>query len=292
MSMTRPRLALFALALLPGLLLSACKPAAPSDPAPAKPEAVALLDGEPLSRALLDEIARQYAGSANPYDAPPVAASAASAASAPGVGRQRLLDELVDIELLARKARERGLDKQPAFIAESDLQAKTILAQAVVREQIASLEVSDAELAAAYEERVPPHQFKLAHILVAEQATAQAVLEQLKQGRPFAELAKRYSIDADNRQHGGSLGWMMMDQLPTEMGVAVRHLKPGEHAQQPVQSPQGWHVMRVDALQPLPQRPTLETARVWLHPQLVHAKVEAQQKQWRREAKVELSGSP
>lgn len=250
-----------------------------------------MLDGEPLTVALLDEIARQYAGSANPYDAP-AAASAASAASTPAFGRQRLLDELVDIELLARKARERGLDKQPAFIAEDELQAKTILAQTMVREQIAGIEVTDAELAAAYEERVPPHQFKLAHILVAEQATAQAVLDQLKQGRPFAELAKRYSIDADNRQRGGSLGLMLMDQLPTEMAAAVRHLKPGEHAAQPVQTPQGWHVVRLEGLEPLPQRPTLETARAWLHPQIVHAKVEAQQKQWRRDAKVQLAPSP
>ncbi len=290
MPMIRSSITALALSVLPCLLLGACKPA-PNDPSPIQPDAIALLDGEPLARALLDEIARQYAGSANPYDAPP-AASAASAASAPALARQRLLDELVDIELLARKARERGIDKQPTFIAESELQAKTILAQAMVREQIAGLQVTDAELAAAYDERVPPHQFKLAHILVAEQATALAVLEQLKQGRPFAELAKRYSIDADNRQRGGSLGTMLMDQLPTEMGAAVRHLKPGEHATQPVQTPQGWHILQLQGLEPLAQRPTLETARVWLHPQIVHAKVEAQQKQWRREAKIELSPSP
>lgn len=289
--MTPFRFAAAVLAVLPCLWLGACKPATPTDTSAPKSDAVAVLDGEPLSRALLDEIARQYAGSANPYDAP-TADSAASAASTPDVGRQRLLDELVDIELLARKARELGIDKQPAFIAESELQAKTLLAQAMVREQIAGLTVTDAELAAAYEERVPPHQFKLAHILVAEQATAQAVLAQLKQGRPFAELAKRYSIDTDNRHLGGSLGAMLMDQLPTEMGAAVRHLKPGEHAAQPVQTPQGWHVIQLQGLEPLAQRPTLEAARVWLHPQIVHAKVEAQQKQWRREAKVELATAP
>lgn len=291
--MTRLRFAALALAMLPCLWLGACKPATPADNSTPKTDTVALLDGEPLSRTLLDEIARQYAGSANPFDAPASAPSAAaSAGSAPAASRQRLLDELVDIELLARKARERGLDKQPAFIAENELQTKTLLAQAMVREQIAGLTVTDAELAAAYEERVPPHQFKLAHILVAEQATAQAVLEQLKQGRPFAELAKRYSIDADNRHRGGSLGTMLIDQLPIEVAAAVRHLKPGEHAAQPVQTPQGWHVMQLQGLEPLPQRATLDTARAWLHPQIVHAKVDAQQKQWRREAKVQLTESP
>lgn len=286
--MTRSRLLVAALALPACLLLWACKPAAPPPQAPSSADAVALLDGEPLSRTLLDEMARQHTGTANPYDAP----GATPAASAPPIDRQQLLQDLVDIELLARKARERGLDKQPALRAEGELQAKTILAQLMVREQIASLEVSDAELAAAYEERVPPHQFKLAQIVVADQPTAQAVIDQLRHGRPFAELARRHSIDADTRHKGGSLGSLMMDQMPTEMALAVRHLKPGEHTAEPVRTPNGWHVLLVQGLEPLPERPTLQTARAWLHPQIVYAKVEAQQKQWRREAQVQLTGSP
>lgn len=262
-----------------------------SDALSARAEAVALLDGEPLSRALLEEIARQQAGAANPYDAP-VAAGAGSAASAPAIDRQRLLDELVDIELLARKARERGLDQQPAFQAEDELQAKTILAQRMVREQIAGLQVSDAELATAYEARVPPHMFKLAQILVTDQSAAQTVLAQLKQGRPFAELAKRHSIDADSRDKGGRLGSLLIDQLPTEIAAAVRHLQPGELAAQPVKTAQGWHVLQLQGLEPRPERPTLDIARAWLHPQIVHAKVEAQQKQWRQEAQVQLAEAP
>ncbi|HEX3139195.1 MAG TPA: hypothetical protein VHQ87_04030, partial [Rhizobacter sp.] len=170
------------LAALCCLLLWACKPAAPpkaAQPASTPADAVALLDGEPLSRTLLDEIARQQAGTSNPYDAPMAAAAAASAASTPAADRQALLEELIGIELLARKARERGLDKQAAVATESELQGKTLLAQIMVREQIAGIAVSDADLAAAYEEHVPPHRFKLAHILAKDPTTAQNVLEQL-----------------------------------------------------------------------------------------------------------------
>ncbi|MET0333962.1 MAG: peptidylprolyl isomerase [Rhizobacter sp.] len=256
-------------------------------------DTIALLDGQPLSRAMFDEVVRQQVGTPNPYDAP-AAAAAAAAASAPmdADQRQRVLDELVEIELLARKARERGLDKSPEVQAEATLLKQTILSRAMIREQIATLEVSDAELAAAYEERVPPHQFRIAHIQLADEAAAQDILKQLKEGRPFAELARRHSQDTDNRNRGGLIGSMVFDQMPAEIATAVRHLKPGEHAAQPVKTTQGWHVVQLQALDPLKERPTLETARVWLHPQIVHAKVQAQQQQWRREAKVELAGTP
>ncbi len=264
---------------------TSAQPAVPAD-------TVALLDGEPLSRTLLDELARLQVGTVNPYDAPGAAGSAASAPESSPEHRQRLLDELVEIELLARKARELGLDQTPALRAESELQARTLLAQAVVREQIAAIQVSDEELRAAYEERVPPHRFQVAQILVADAETAARVTQSLQRGEPIATLARRHSTDSRSARAGGSLGWLMYDQMPPEVAAAVRHLKPGEVTSQPVQTREGWHVLQLLGLEPLAERPTLETARVWLHPQIVHAKVQAQQAQWRREAAIEISDSP
>ena len=280
-------------------LLSACQPpAAPhvtaaSSAQPAvPPDTVALLDGEPLSRSLLDALARLHGGTSNPYDAPSAPVAAASAPNPSPEDRQRLLDELVEIELLARKARELGIEQLPAIRAETELQARTLLAPAVVREQIAGIAVSDAELRAAYEERVPPHRFQVAQILLADAETATRVTQSLKDGQPFATLARRHSTDPLSARQGGNLGWLMYDQMPPEVAAAVRHLQPGEATPQPVQTREGWHVLQLQALEPLADRPTLETARVWLHPQIVHAKVQAQQAQWRREATIELPDSP
>lgn len=288
--MIRARLSPVVLCALSCLLLAACEPT--TRPAsPPQPPAVALLDGHPLSSALLDQLARQQAGTPNPYDPPP-AVPAPAPAVVNAEERRLLLDQLVEIELLAHKARERGLDKEPAIQAESALQAKTLLAQAMVREQIAAFSVTDAELAAAYEEQVPPHQFEVAHIVLPDAAAAHRVLQSLKHGQRFADLARRHSIDKDTRPHGGAIGWVMFDQLPPELAPAVRHLKPGEHTQQPVQTAKGWHVVRLLALRPLVERPTREAAKAWLYPQLMHGKVQAQQAQWRKEADVRLEASP
>lgn len=285
-AMIRPALArAVLLVLLPCLGLAACEPAAPTaatPPAQADSPAVAMLDGQPLSRALLDQLAAQQAGHPDPY-APP----AAAAASAPQGDRHHLLKELVDIELLARKAQERGLDRDPAIQPELELQARTVVAQAMLREQIVGLSVSDAELAAAYEERVPPHEFEVAHIVLPDAGAAQAVLDQLREGRAFAALARRHSTDPGSRDQGGRLGWRMYDQLPAALADAVRQLSPGAHATGAVQTAEGWHVVRLLGLRPLAERPALDTARAWLYPALMQAKVRAQQDTWRKEATVQ-----
>lgn len=278
-------------ALALALLVAACQPQAPTPPAEAAPTPFATLDGVPLDRALLDEIARQQAGSPNPYDAaaaspPPIADTL------PPEQRQRLLDELVDVELLARKARERGLDREPSVVAEAQLQARTIVAQAMVRDVIATLRVTDEELAAAYDERVPPHEFRVAHILLADEASAREAMAEVRRGRPFAEVARKRSIDPHTRSTGGELGSLLYDQMPPSMAQAVRHLTPGAHAPEPVRTERGWHVVRLLGLAPLAERPTMAVARVWLHPQILHAKVEALQRQWREGARVQVAATP
>jgi len=177
-------------------------------------------------------------------------------------------------------------------LAEAELQSKTLLAQRVVRELINSLQVSDAELQAAYDEQVPPHEFQLRHVQLPDREAALAVISRLQQGQAFAELARSLSTDKVSRAQGGNLGWLMMEQMPPDFAAAARALKPGEHTVQPVKTDQGWHVIQLQALRPLAKRPSLQTATVWLHPPLLHAKVQAHQQQWRDQAQVQVSPTP
>lgn len=289
--MTSPRHTVTRAALLTAMwpaLLAACDPS-PGPTLPPTDTAVATLNGEPVKRALLDHLTEAQRGTANPYDAP---ASAAAPPLATGADRQQLLDELLGIELLAQKARERGLDKLPEVAAEAELQAKTLLAHRVVRELIGSILISDAELKAAYEERVPAHEFHASHVQLADRQTAESVISRLQQGQRLADLARSLSTDASSRNQGGDLGWLMMEQMPANFAAATRALKPGEYTVQPVKTDQGWHVIQLDALRPLVERPSLQTAKAWLHPQLVHAKVQAQQHQWREQASIQVSPTP
>jgi peptidyl-prolyl cis-trans isomerase C len=87
-------------------------------------------------------------------------------------------------------------------------------------------------------------QVHASHILVADQATADYVHQQLLAGADFAELAEMYSTDTSTRLAGGDLGWFPRGTLtmPDVEAVAFS-LEPGE-VSQPVESQLGYHVLK------------------------------------------------
>lgn len=73
-------------------------------------------------------------------------------------------------------------------------------------------------------------QVKLAHILVADEATAQEVKSKLDAGGDFSQLAAEYSIDEQTKNDGGLLGWYSKEIMRAEMGEAAFSLPPGDTA--------------------------------------------------------------
>ncbi|MCX7961898.1 MAG: SurA N-terminal domain-containing protein [Burkholderiales bacterium] len=116
--------------------------------------------------------------------------------------------------------------------------------------------VSDAELKKAYDERLAagrlgaPEQRRASHILLKSKEEAEAIaLEARKHPQRFAELARKHSQDAGSAQRGGDLGFFGPGDMVKEFAAAVFAMKPGEIAG-PVQSEFGWHVVRLEAVQP------------------------------------------
>ena len=86
--------------------------------------------------------------------------------------------------------------------------------------------------------------WKASHILVEKQSQALGLLEQLKAGKSFEELALQFS-QCPSRKHGGSLGWFNPGQMVKEFESAVKNMKPGE-VSQPVRTQFGYHIIRLD----------------------------------------------
>jgi len=82
------------------------------------------------------------------------------------------------------------------------------------------------------------------HILVADQETANKILEQLKNGANFAELAAKNSTDTGSAPKGGDLGWFGKGKMLPEFESAAFGLAVGEISQ-PVQTTYGWHIIQV-----------------------------------------------
>lgn len=95
----------------------------------------------------------------------------------------------------------------------------------------------------------------VAHILVSDQAKAQSIVDQLKAGASFADLAKANSVDTGSAQQGGDLGCLASGEFVQEFQTAA-DAAPLNTPVGPVKSQYGYHVILVT-----PYVSTFEKAR-------------------------------
>jgi peptidyl-prolyl cis-trans isomerase D len=153
------------------------------------------------------------------------------------------------------------------------------LAYAELRlEQLASqVTVSDEEIKQFYDKNkdkyVTPEKRHSHHILIesgkddaAALKKAQDVLAQAKAGKDFAALAKQYSQDPGSAEKGGDLDWAEKSYFDPAFADALFSMQPGE-IRGPVKSQYGYHIIRLDEIQPSKGR-SLEEARADIEAEL------------------------
>ena len=133
--------------------------------------------------------------------------------------------------------------------------------------------VSDAEVQAYYTSHQAQYkteeQVKTRHILInspagadaktdaAAKAKAQDVLNQLKAGGNFADLAKKYSEDPGSKDQGGELPLFPTANLDPEYAKAAMALNPGQTSGL-VKSKFGYHVIQTEQKQAAGEKPLSE----------------------------------
>jgi len=82
------------------------------------------------------------------------------------------------------------------------------------------------------------------HILVADEKTAKEVIDKIKGGAAFADVAKEYSTDTGSAAKGGELGWFSAGAMVEEFSDAAYAL-PLKTLSEPVKSSFGYHIIEV-----------------------------------------------
>ncbi len=88
-------------------------------------------------------------------------------------------------------------------------------------------------------------QIRASHILVSSEREANRILEELKKGKGFSEMARRYSACPSGKS-GGDLGFFGKGQMVKEFEDAAFSLKEGELSK-PVKTDFGYHIIKVTA---------------------------------------------
>ena len=84
---------------------------------------------------------------------------------------------------------------------------------------------------------------KASHILCEKQSQALKVIEDLKSGKKFEDLAKSQSTCPSGKR-GGNLGAFGRGQMVKPFETAAYDLKVGETTKEPVKTQFGYHVIK------------------------------------------------
>lgn len=124
--------------------------------------------------------------------------------------RRVLLNEMIDLELMAQEARRRGLDKQPETQERLRQMLRDELMRDVRQEVQAPSDVPEADVRKYYDEHraefSDPERRRVAHIALANQAQAKTVLAKAQTASPaeWGKLVADYSLDKGARAFGNT----------------------------------------------------------------------------------------
>jgi foldase protein PrsA len=129
-----------------------------------------------------------------------------------------------------------GYADEDAF--KEDLRMNLLQERAITED----IEVTDEEINTRYERMQT--ELVASHILVADEDTANEVLDKLNNGEDFAALAEQYSTDTGSAANGGELGQFGPGKMVAEFEDAAYALEVDEISE-PVQSQHGYHIIKV-----------------------------------------------
>jgi peptidyl-prolyl cis-trans isomerase C len=218
------------------LLLTACgkgqqaaAPAAADKPTTTPP--VAVVDGTAISREAYDDYLKGL------LRGKPVTDVTAEE-------KNQVLDQMINMQLIAVQAEKDGLDKDPDVATRIALLRTQILADAAAQKYVKSNEPSDQDLHAAYDAATDKTEYHASHILVPTKEKADQLIKKIKGGAKFEDLAKAESTD-NSKTNGGDLGWFTTARMVKPFGDAVKGLKKGDFTTDPVQTQYGWHIIKL-----------------------------------------------
>jgi peptidyl-prolyl cis-trans isomerase C len=239
-----------------------------------KADAVAVVNGQYIAKSTLADLEKEIAVRGQGQTFP----------------KEKLIEELVQRQLLIQDAVQKKLDQSPEVVAQLEGAKNTLLTQADLQNYLKTNPVTDADLKAEYDSKVGGSnatEYKASHILVKDEAEAKKLIADLDKGAKFADLANKHSLDAKESQNGGELGWFAAGQMVEPFSEAVAKLEKGKYSKEPVKTQFGYHIiLREDSRAQTP--PPFDAVKEQLKPLLERKKVQKMVEEMRKQAKVEI----
>ncbi|MCX8056576.1 MAG: peptidylprolyl isomerase [Ignavibacteria bacterium] len=165
--------------------------------------------------------------------------------------KKNFLDLYVNFRMKVHDAKRRGLDKLPDVVAEyNDYKQK------IGTTYLLEKELVEPNIKSLYEKR--KEELRVSHIMFRPDSAgfegaylrALAVLDSIKKGASFEEMAKVHSQDYYSAPYGGDIFYITAGEIIPSFEEACYTLKAGEVYPEPVRTQFGYHLIKVTDRRP------------------------------------------
>ncbi len=164
---------------------------------------------------------------------------------------KKFLKLYTDYKLKLRNAKIRGYENDPDIKKEYNDYFKEIGESYIIEKKLV-----EPALKKLYERG--KEEIRVSHILIrtdkrgdkAAKELAYQLIDSLKHGADFAELAKKYSEHIYTKNNGGDLYYITVNQIIPAIEDAMYKTPVGEVYPEPVKTPYGYHIIKVTERQP------------------------------------------
>jgi len=203
--------------------------------------------------------------------------------------RALVRDELINREVLYQEAQKAGVGKKPEVQAQVDMARQDVVVSAYVRDWVRTHPVTDADVQKEYDRaksQTGDKEYRARHILVETEEQAKGLIDELKKGGKFEDLATKNSKDPGSAQRGGDLDWNVPGTYDKQFADALVKLEKGKYTDTPVRTRFGYHIIMLEDVRPV-KFPALNEVRQRITQQVTQARIEELVKSLRAKAKVE-----
>ena len=205
----------------------------------------------------------------------------------------RIKDDLVLREIMAQEAEARGVQGSPGYAQQMELARQSIMIRELFNDFQKKNPVTDADVKAEYDKVKAENsgkEYRARHILVEKEADAKALIEQIKKGGDFAELAQAKSKDPGSGKNGGDLDWSNPGSYVPEFSKAMVALKKGELTQVPVKTQFGYHIIKLEDTREA-NFPPMDQVKPQIEQQIKERKLMAFRDELKKKAKTDYTFS-
>jgi peptidyl-prolyl cis-trans isomerase C len=234
---------------------------------------IAVVNGKPIPSSRVDAVVKQVVAQGQQPDSPQL--------------REMIKKDLIGREVLMQEAEKEGFGKDAAVQQQIQNARQAIIINAMVGDFLKKNPIKDSDIKAEYDRftaQAGDKEYHVRHILVGTEAEAKDIIAKLKGGAKFEDLAKA-SKDTGSANNGGDLDWATPSSFPKPFSDAFVALQKGQVTQTPVQTPNGFHIIKLDDVRPA-KLPTLEEVKPQIAEALQQKKLQAYQEEMVKKAKV------